>query len=160
MEECLHSEHFRKALATLMTNYSKGVDFTPSLKEVFKPFDEIELDKIRIVVVYPHAVKELPEYKSKDILIVRTRLTESLSKCENEVDWQPFVKHLIDQISYRTNGTIFVFAGESTEEFSSVTRVGQFKFFVPDSKKAWNYKSLQENIDDLLKSINKEPILW
>ncbi len=159
MNECLNSQEFRKALTKLMENHSKGNKFYPSFKEIFKPFDEQKLNDIQVVVVYPNATLELPEYAADNVLIIRSPLTEGEGLTHSNL-WHDYINHLIDQISYRTVGTIFIFAGNETEVFSKHIRKGQYKFFVPDSTEPWDYKCLQENINDLLKKIKAEPINW
>lgn len=155
----LEDQHFRKALSTLMENHSKGIKFSPGFGEIFSVFDTSKISTTKVVVVYPHATESIPDYEGRDhVTIVRTPLTIS-EGVDNASLWAPFVKQLLDEIAYRTLNTIFVFVGEHTEKYNTVVRKGQYKFFVPKNPD-FDVAKIHNNINDLLKKIDKTPIDW
>ena len=158
MSEVLKGESFKKALTDLMKSYSKGNKFSPSFKEIFKPFADSDFKSIDVVIVYPNALQELPEYTADRVLIVRSPLTEG-EGLKHMKTWGHFVMDLLKDIAYKTNKTVFVFAGKETEPFKSVVRKGQFKVFVP-KEPAFDMKKIHDNINDLLTRNGKEPIKW
>jgi uracil DNA glycosylase len=159
MSKVLNDKHFRKGLSTLMENHSKGIKFSPGFNEIFKTFDNNSLDTTKIVVIYPSATEQVPAYESKEgVLLIRTPLTESEGVDSNKM-WDAFVRQLLDEIAYKTLKTVFIFVGKDTEKYKGITRKGQFKFFVPIEPE-FDISKVYNNVNDLLKKIDKEPVGW
>jgi uracil DNA glycosylase len=159
MNEVLEYKYFRSALTTLMKNHQNGIKFQPDFNSIFQPFDTTDFKFVKVVIVYPHALAKVPEYENKNgVLLLRSPITVSPGIKNAEI-WDDYIKQLIDQISYRTVKTIFVFVGEETEKYKGVVRNGQYKMFVP-MKPDFNIDKIQTNINNLLESIGKNPIVW
>lgn len=98
------------------------------------------------------------------VLLLNASLTGLKGKPKNHVPmWDPIIKQMIDQIGYRSTKTIFVFIGESTEPLAKYVRKGHYKFFLPewnDPKEEWDPANFFDNVNDLLKKIDREPINW
>ena len=154
----LNDQHFKKTLSTLMENHSKGISFQPGFNQIFSVFDN-DLSTIQVIVVYPDALEELPAYASRDnVTIVRSPLTHSKG-VDNDSLWESFVRQLLKEIAYRTIKTIFLFVGDETEKYKSVVGKGHYKFFVPKEPE-FEMSKVYDNINDLLKKIDREPINW
>ena len=141
-----------------MVNHTKGISFEPGFNQIFNMFDK-DLSTIQVVVVYPNALEEIPAYADRDnVVIIRSPLTQS-EGVDNDSLWTEFVRQLLDEIAYRTINTIFLFVGKETEKYKSVIKKGHYKFFVPKDPE-FEISKVHDNINDLLKKIDREPINW
>jgi uracil-DNA glycosylase len=98
------------------------------------------------------------------VMLLNASLTGLEGKPKNHVPmWKPIIEQMIDQIGYKTVKTIFVFIGEQTEPLAKKVRKGHYKFFLPiweNDEDGWDPVKFFDNVNDLLKKIDKEPVNW
>ncbi len=121
-----------------------------------------EINKAEGPMVHENKLEYLP--KEEGVMLLNASLTGLEGKPKNHIPmWKPIIEQMIDQIGYRTTKVVFVFIGEETEHLSKTVRKGHYKFFLPIWEKpedAWDANKFFENVNDLLKKIDKEPINW
>ena len=104
---------------------------------------------------------ELDYLVKQGVLLLNMSITCPIGKPENHLPmWKPLFEKLIHDIAYRTLGTIFVFIGPETEYLHQYVRKGQYKFFLPDTGKDWDYMDVFNKINEILKKNDKHPINW
>lgn len=161
MENVLTSKEFNHSLTTLMDEHAKGLKFQPKFNDIFTPFYKCNWSNLKVVVVTTQKNSEQIQkiFESDGVLVITTPLTWGEERVKHTLMWTDTIRKMIDQIGYMSTKTVFVFAEDGSEVFSSSVRKHHYKFFFP-TVDGFPIEQVKDSINDLLKKIEKEPINW
>tara|TARA_R110002020_G_scaffold29571_11_gene93237 strand:- start:338 stop:1036 length:699 start_codon:yes stop_codon:yes gene_type:complete len=122
----------------------------PSLRFIFK---EIE------TTVYPDGMTwdpDLKRWSNQGILMLNTALTCEIGNIGSHIKlWEPFIDYLLDMLSNRNTGLVYVFLGNKAKAWNKSVDNLNYKFFIPHPASAAYKKGGRWESGDVFNKINK-----
>lgn len=152
---------------TLLTDMSKGVKFTPPMKDWFNEFFRVELQKLKAVVV-TFTNEELPfELDDQTFRLVLNRTDSDDSSIENAHGglWKFFNENVLEFVSEQTSHVPIIFINPLTYPMSNALSLVSYKFFLPEitspfwSDDVHKTKTLN-NINKVLEKNERTKLNW
>ena len=145
----------KSLMDTLLTDMTKGVKFTPPLKDWFNEFFRVNFQSLKAVVV-TFAHEELPfELDDQTFRLVLNRTDSDDASIENAHGslWKFFNENVLEFVSENTSHVPIIFISPLTYPASSSLSLVSYKFFLPEiTSPFWQD---EENKSKTINNINK-----
>jgi uracil DNA glycosylase len=145
----------KNLMDTLLTDMTKGVKFTPALKDWFNEFFRVNFQSLKAVVV-TFAHEELPfELDDQTFRLVLNRTDSDDASIENAHGslWKFFNENVLEFVSENTSHVPIIFISPLTYPASSSLSLVSYKFFLP--KITSPFWQDEENKSKTINNINK-----
>jgi uracil DNA glycosylase len=149
--------NFQKLLTDLLVDKQKGINWTPSFKDLFYSFSNIDLKDIEVVILTEDAnLFSTDALLKQGVLHLSTRMfTASEDPFKYDEDSYEVMFNIASKLAYQTTGKIFVFIGENPTLLSKcVDNKHHRKVFLP------SINDEEINLNKIINNMLKEPINW
>lgn len=128
--------------------FSKGVN---AFKDVLNKGDD---------TFYHSSLEHLPEKEGVMLLNVTATRPIDMNSNNHKKQWNPITLELIKAVELVTNGVIWVFVGEETEQFGEWIGPNHYKFFIPELSNDWDHLDVFNKINIILEKQDDFPVKW
>jgi uracil DNA glycosylase len=148
---------FQELLNNLLIDKQQGVNWTPSFKDLFYSYSNIDIKSLEVIVITEDANLFAPyDLLKQGVLYLSTRMftTETESNRYDDHSYEVMFS-IISKLGYQTTGKIFVFVGEAPTLLSKcIDNKHHRKVFLP------NINDEEINLNKIINNMLKEPINW
>lgn len=127
----------------------------PSLEHIFKGIENDFQQEI-------HSNKDLTYWAEQGVLLLNSSLTVEKNKVGSHSEiWQPFMKKILEEISYNNSGLIFWLIGAEAKKLQgSINNLGNYLMYTEHpaaaehSQRDWEHKNTFSKINKILQTNN------
>jgi uracil DNA glycosylase len=148
---------FQQLLNDLLIDKQKGINWTPSFKDLFHSFSNINLKDIEVVILTENANLFSSDTLLKEgvLYLSTTMFTTSEDPYRYDAHSYEVMFSIISKLGYQTTSKIFVFVGESPTLMSKcIDSKHHRKVFLP------SLNDDEMNLNKIVNNMLKEPINW
>ncbi len=111
---------------------------------------------------------DLAKWSNQGVLLLNAALTTTVGKTGVHYNlWKPFLIYLLDHLSWRVPGLVYLYLGKKAQEFASVTNDACYKLKCSHPASAgyqhldkWDSEGVFKKCSEILIKDGKEPIKW
>lgn len=110
---------------------------------------------------------DLTKWSNQGILMLNASLTTEINKSGSHYNiWKPFIAYLLDWLNNYNPGLIYVYMGEKVTEWSDLTNINNYKFFLKNPtdpyyiNNKWDCMDVFNKISLIIQENNNEKIIW
>ena len=165
---------FEIFLDKLINNVSKGIQFSPPLKEWFSDFQATSLDNLKVVIISTdYTYLSLLDKFNRESLAEQGVMFYSLARTtvkgvKQLEDWRMFNIYFIDYLLANKKDLVYVFVGVDASDYSEIINEEYgYKIFLPDTNnEVWLehidqiYSGFKTNVNQLLENKDIDTINW
>jgi len=176
------SSDMDKILETLLNEARDNKRFTPTMRDVFRAFEECPYDNVNVIFIgqdpYPQmntadglafsCSNDLLPWAKQGVLLLNSAFTTTIDKPgAHHLLWRPFLVSVIDALIWNKPNLIYVFMGKQAQHYADLIPDNNYKINVSHPASAgysqhgtWDCEDMWNKINMYLEKQNKPKIEW
>lgn len=150
-------DKFQELLTELLADKQQGINWTPSFKDFFHSYSNIDIKSLEVIVITEDAnLFASDDLLKQGVLYLSTRMFTTETD-PNRYDGHSYevMFSIVSKLAYQTTGKIFVFVGEAPTLLSKcIDNKHHRKVFLP------SLNSKDMDMKNIVNNMLKEPINW